>query len=75
MEVEIGKIYKHYKGDFYLVENIAFDCETGEKLVVYRALYGEGKLWVRPYNSFVEKLQNKNQAHRFELQQIKSVKS
>lgn len=71
-EVKVKGIYKHYKGDFYLVEEIAFDSETTEKLVIYRALYGNTKLWVRPYQSFVEKVQKNGQTYRFELQDIES---
>lgn len=67
MSVEIGKIYKHYKGNKYLVLNIATHTETGEKMVVYKALYGEEKIWTRPYDMFIEKVENKNQKYRFEL--------
>ena len=73
MEVLIGRIYKHYKGDYYIVLNIAIDSENGGKLVVYRALYGEGSVYARPYDSFVEKIHLANQEHRFELQEINSV--
>ena len=74
MEVLVGRIYKHFKGDYYLVENIAINSETGEKMIVYRALYGDGTLYVRPYDMFVEKTNKGNQEYRFELQDIKSVK-
>lgn len=37
-------VYKHFKGDLYIIEDIAFDSETKEKLVVYRALYDDNKL-------------------------------
>lgn len=70
-ELKIKGIYKHYKGDFYFVEDIIYHSETGEKMVAYRALYGENKLWCRPYDMFLEEV-NKND--RFELQNIKSVK-
>jgi hypothetical protein len=71
-------IYKHFKGDFYIIEDIAFDSETKEKLVVYRALYGDNKLWCRPYDMFFsevdrEKYPNVQQKYRFELQNIKSL--
>ena len=46
MEVLVGRVYKHYKGDYYIVENIAIHSETGEKMVIYRALYEEGKVFV-----------------------------
>lgn len=73
MEVIIGRIYKHFKGDYYVVENIAIHSETGEKIVIYRALYGDGKVYARPYDMFVEKVIGKNQEYRFELQEVNSV--
>ncbi len=47
-------IYKHFKGQFYEVDNIAKHSETGDFYVVYRALYGERGLWVRPLDMFDE---------------------
>ena len=46
--------YKHYKGHEYEVIGIARHSETLEKLVVYRALYGDSDLWVRPLPMFTE---------------------
>ncbi len=46
--------YRHYKGNFYEVIGVARHSETGEKLVVYRCLYGDGSLWVRPLGMFME---------------------
>ena len=46
-ELKIGRVYRHFKGDFYLVEAVANDSETGEPFVVYRKLYGDGGLWLR----------------------------
>jgi hypothetical protein len=54
-EVRLG-IYKHFKGNEYEVENIATDSETQEPIVVYKALYGENKLWVRPAKMFLEEV-------------------
>lgn len=54
-QIKLGK-YKHYKGSFYHVEGIATDSETMEKMVVYRPLYGEGALWVRPLTMFTEEV-------------------
>ena len=75
----LNRIYKHFKGDFYLVEDIAIDSETGKKMVIYRALYGENTLYVRDKDMFLsevdhEKYPNVKQKYRFELQDIKSVK-
>lgn len=51
--LKLGK-YRHYKGNEYEVIGIAKHTETLEDLVVYRALYGEGGLWVRPLGMFLE---------------------
>ncbi len=50
-------IYQHYKGNFYEVLDVARHTETLENLVVYRALYGERELWVRPLEMFLEQIQ------------------
>lgn len=73
MEVLVGRIYRHFKGDYYLVEGFAINSETEEKMVIYRPLYGDGGLYVRPYDMFLEKVNKNNQEHRFELQEIESV--
>ena len=54
--IEKGK-YQHYKGCFYEVLSIATHSETEEHLVVYKKLYGDESIWVRPYDMFVESLQ------------------
>ena len=55
MEIEKG-IYRHYKGNLYEVLMTVRHSETEEWMVVYRALYGEKGIWVRPYELFVEKV-------------------
>ena len=72
--VKIHGIYKHYKGDLYLVEDIIYNSETCEKMVAYRALYDDGKLWCRPYDNFFEEVNKNGQKYRFELQDTKSVR-
>ncbi len=47
-------LYKHYKGQDYQVYEVATHSETGQSLVVYRPLYGEMALWVRPLAMFTE---------------------
>ena len=56
MEIKVKKIYKHFKGDLYFVEDIAIHSETGEKYVVYRALYGNNDLYIRPYDMFTSEV-------------------
>lgn len=78
--LELNRIYKHFKGDLYLVTDIAIDSETNKKVVIYRALYGENTLYVRDYDMFLsevdhEKYPDIKQKYRFELQDIKSVKN
>lgn len=73
--VEVNKIYRHFKGDLYLVTDIATHSETLEKYVVYRALYGDNKLWIRPLDMFIEEVENKPQKHRFEPITIDSMKN
>lgn len=46
--------YRHYKGNEYQVLDVAHHSETEEAMVVYRCLYGDHSLWVRPYDMFVE---------------------
>ena len=53
MEIKVGK-YRHYKGNLYEVIGVANHSETLEKMVVYRALYGERELWVRPASMWNE---------------------
>ena len=71
----IGKVVRHYRGNYYYVENICTDSDTLEYVVVYRTLY-ENKIsnnWVRKASDFfckIDKESSKNitgQVYRFEL--------
>jgi len=78
MELVKGGIYKHFKGDYYLVEDIVIHSETKEQYVLYRALYNDCKRYIRPYEMFLSKVDsikypNVKQQYRFELQNIESV--
>ncbi len=55
-EVRLGK-YRHFKGNLYQLIEVAHHSETQEPMAVYRALYGEQGLWVRPLSMFLETIQ------------------
>jgi hypothetical protein len=54
--IGVGSLYEHYKGLRYKILGVARHSETLEELVVYQALYGEGDIWVRPLNMFLENI-------------------
>ena len=76
-ELKLHRVYRHFKGDYYLVEDVARHSETGEEMVVYRRLYGDGSLWIRPKAMFLEPVDREKypdckQEYRFELLDIPS---
>ena len=73
--IKIGKVYRHFKGNYYFVEDVAYDSETKERMVVYKPLYNREdnrQLWVRPEKMFLEEIPERpdnitGQKVRFEL--------
>lgn len=76
-QVQIGKIYRHFKGNYYFIEDIALDSETQERVVIYKPLYErkDSKIWVRREKMFLEEISLERpdnitgQKYRFELQE------
>ena len=73
-QVKIGKVYRHFKGNYYFVENVALDSENKERMGVYKAIYDrpDSQIWVRPEKMFLEEIPERpdnitGQKHRFEL--------
>ena len=74
--IEIGKTYRHFKGNLYKIIDIVYDSESNndeeyKKVVIYQALYGDNLKWARPYDMFnslvdKEKYPNVEQIYRFE---------
>lgn len=68
----IGEVFRHFKGGYYKVLNIAQHTETGEQLVIYQALYGEKRVFARPAEMFFSKVDKEKypdveQEYRLEL--------
>lgn len=77
-ELKLKRIYRHFKGDYYLLEDVARHSEDGEEYVIYRKLYGDGSLWIRRSAMFLEEVDREKypdctQKYRFQLQEIESV--
>ena len=74
-EVKVGKVYRHFKGNYYFIEDIALDSETQERVVIYKPIYERynSKIWVRRESMFLEKIDETRkdnitgQKYRFEL--------
>lgn len=77
----IGKVFRHFKGNYYYIENISMDSETKEDIIVYRPLYEreDSMLWTRPASMFFEEIDENRkdnitgQKHRFELSEDLTV--
>lgn len=73
-----GSFYRHFKGNIYQIKDVATHSETGEKMVVYQAMYPPFGTWVRPLAMFLEKVDRKKypdvkQRYRFEQIDIREV--
>ena len=74
-QVKIGKVYRHFKGNYYFIENVGLDSETMERVVIYKALYDreDSQIFVRREEMFLEEIDETRkdnitgQKHRFEL--------
>jgi len=74
-QAKIGKIYRHFKGNYYFIQDIALDSETHERLVVYRPIYdrNDSQIWVRREKMFLEEIDQTRkdnitgQKYRFEM--------
>ena len=74
-EVKVGRVYRHFKGNYYFVEDIAYDSESKNRMVVYKPLYNreDGRnTWVRSEKMFLEEIPERSdnitgQKVRFEL--------
>ena len=55
-KIKIHGIYRHFKGNYCIVESLAKDSETKEDMVVYRELYGNNEVWVRPLTMFLSEV-------------------
>ena len=62
-EIKLGK-YRHFKGNEYEVIALATHSETGERMVVYRALYGNGGVWVRPADMWNESVERDGKTYK-----------
>ena len=78
--VQIGKVYRHFKGNYYFVENVALDSETKERMVVYKPLYdrNDSQIWVRREAMFLEEIPERpdnitGQKYRFVMVEELSV--
>ena len=62
-EIKIKGVYRHFKGNYYIVEHIAKSSETMEELVAYRKLCNPEILWIRPLKMFVEKIDKNRESN------------
>ena len=75
-DIEVGKIYRHFKGNYYYIKDVAKHSETLEEYVVYQGLYGDRPVYIRNKEMFLEKADKTRednifkQEYRFELVEL-----
>lgn len=79
-ELKLKGIYRHFKGDHYLVEDIAISSDDGvTPYVIYRKLYGDGALYIREQSDFLEEVNHEKypeveQKYKFEYVEVQSLR-
>ena len=66
-DIGIGDVVRHFKGKLYKIIAFGRHSETGEKEVVYQALYPPFDTWVRPFDNFMSEIDHEKQKYRFEV--------
>lgn len=77
-QLQLNRVYKHFKGNYYIVLDIVLNADDLKRYVLYKQLYEDGKSFIREEQEFLSKVDkikypNVKQKYRFELQEIEKV--